>query len=131
MKFKKVILLLTEDSDQLIVSQAVQLCRKFKSKLFVLFVIQTTKISRLACLTHQKTDIIHQKAEEKGWRLLYLIEDEAVENGVWTSLHLEDGNMLNVLKKYIEAYNINIIFTKRKDETKKVFVSSPVPVIGL
>lgn len=131
MKFKKVVLVLTEDTDQMIISQAVKLCKKFKSKLFVLFIIETNKVARLARLTHQKTDTLDQEIEEGGWKLLYLVEDEAVENDVWTSLHLENGNLMNVIKKYIEAYDINIVFTKRKDETKKIFVSSPVPVIGL
>ena len=131
MKFKKVVLVLTEDTDQMIISQAVKLCKKFKSKLFVLFIVETNKVVRLARLTHQKTDILDQEIEEGGWKLLYLVENEAVENDVWTSLHLENGNPMNVIKKYIEAYDINIVFMKRKDETKKIFVSSPVPVIGL
>ena len=131
MKFKKVALLLTENTDQQIVSQAVQLCKKFKSNLFVLFVIEPQKVSRLASLTHQKVETFHQKIEEEGWQLLYLVEDEAVEKGVWTSLHLENGAITSMLKKYVKAYEINIVMVKKKDETKKVFVSSPVPVVGL
>ncbi len=131
MKFKKLILVLTHSTDQAIVSEVTQLCKKFKSKLFVLFIIEAHKISRLARLTHQKTDIIREKTEEEGWQLLYLVEDEAVNSGVWTSLHLEFGNMTNVLKKYVDVYNINVICIKKKDETKKVFVSSQIPVIGL
>lgn len=131
MKFKKVILVLTEDTDQIIITQVVKLCKKFRSKLFVLFVIEVNRASRLARLTHQKTDILDQEIEEGGWKLLYLVEDEAVESDVWTSLHLENGNLMDVLKKYIEAYDINTVLTKRKDETKEIFVSSPVPVIGL
>ncbi|NOR16164.1 hypothetical protein GQ543_00420, partial [candidate division WOR-3 bacterium] len=125
MKFKKVILVLTEDTDQMIITQVVKLCKKFKSKLFVLFVVEANRASRLARLTHQKTDILDQEIEESGWKLLYLVEDEAVESDVWTSLHLENGNLMDVLKKYIEAYDINTVFTKRKDETKEIFVSSP------
>lgn len=131
MKFKKVILFLTENTDQEIVDQAVQLCKKFKSNLFVLFVIEPQKISRLASLTHRKVENFHQKIEEEGWQLLYYVEDEAVEKGVWTSLHLENGQITNILKKYVKAYDIDIVIMKRKDETKKVFVSSLVPVIGL
>ena len=131
MKFKKTLLVLIHDTDQQILTQAVQLCKNFRSKLFALFVIEPSKISRLASLTHQKIDTLHKKIEEEGWRMLYLVEDEAVENGVWTSLHLEDGNMMNIIRKYIESYNINIIFTEKKDETKKIFVSSPIPIIGL
>ncbi len=131
MKFKKIILVLTEGSDQQIVSQAVQLGKKFKSKLFVLFIIEPQKISRLASLTHQKAETFHREIEEEGWQLLYRVEDEAIEKGVWTSLHLENGTLTNIVKKYVEAYEINIVIMKRKDETKKVFVSSLIPVIGL
>jgi hypothetical protein len=75
MKFKKVILVLTEDTDQIIITQVVKLCKKFRSKLFVLFVIEVNRASRLARLTHQKTDILDQEIEEGGWKLLYLVED--------------------------------------------------------
>jgi len=131
MKFKKFILVLTQSTDQGIVSEVVQLCKKLKSKLFVLFIIEIHKISRLARLTHQNIDTIKKKVEEEGWQLLYLVEDEAVNSGVWTSLHLEYGSMTNVLKKYVNAYDINVILIKKKDETKKVFVSAQIPVIGL
>ncbi|HEC78709.1 MAG: hypothetical protein ACTSQ8_12830 [Candidatus Helarchaeota archaeon] len=131
MKFKKVILLFTEETDQSIIEPAVQLCKKFKSRLFVLFVVETGKISRLARLTHQKVELLHRRIEETGWQLLYLTEDEAVQNGVWTSLHIEEGYVSNVLKKYIQGYGIDLVFIKKKDETKKIFVSCPVPVIGL
>jgi len=131
MKLKKVMLLLTENTDQQIVSEAVQLCKKFKGSLFVLFIIEPHKISRLSSLTHQKVETFHQKIEEEGWRLLYHVEDEAGERGVWTSLHLENGQIANILKKYVKAYEIDVVVMKRKDETKKVFVSSPVPVMGL
>jgi hypothetical protein len=131
MDFKKLLLVLTDDADQSILTNAVQLCKNFKSKLYVLFVIEPNRVSRLASLTHQKVKVVHKKTEENGWKLLYLLEDEAVENGVWTSLHLEDGNLLKVTDRYVDAYEIDALLIKRKEESKKIFVSSPVPMIGL
>lgn len=131
MQFKKSLLVVTTDTNQKMLNQAVQLSKNFGSKLFVLFVIESNRISRLASLTHQKTDTLQRKIEEQGWELLYSVEDEAVENGVWTSLHVEDGNAMRVIKKYVETYNIDIIMVKKNEETKKIFVSSPVPVVGL
>jgi len=131
MQFNKSLLVLTTDTDTKTLSQAVQLCKNFGSKLFVLFVVESRRISRLASITHQKADTLHQRIEEQGWELLYSVEDEAVENGVWTSLHLEDGNAMKIIRKYVETYNINIILIKRNEEAKKIFVSSQVPVIGL
>ena len=131
MDFKKLLLVLTGDADQSILTDAVQLCKDFKSKLYVLFVIEPDRVSRLASLTHQKVKVVHKKTEEDGWKLLYLLEDEAVENGVWTSLHLEDGNMLKVTNRYVEAYEIDTLLIKRKQESKKIFASSSIPVIGL
>ncbi len=131
MDFKKLLLVLTGDADQSILTDAVQLCKDFKSKLYVLFVIEPDRVSRLASLTHQKVKVVHKKTEEDGWQLLYLLEDEAVENGVWTSLHLEDGNMLKVTNRYVEAYEIDALLIKRKQESKKIFVSSAITVIGL
>ncbi len=131
MDFKKFLLVLTEDADQSILTDAVQLCKDFKSKLYVLFVIEPNRVSRLASLTHQKVKVVHKKTEEDGWKLLYLLEDEAVENGVWTSLHLEDGNQLKVTNRYVDAYEIDALLIKRKEESKKIFVSSSIPIIGL
>lgn len=125
------LLVLTGDADQSILTDAVQLCKNFKSKLYVLFIVEPDRVSRLASLTHQKVKVVHKKTEEEGWQLLYLLEDEAVENGVWTSLHLEDGNMLKVTNRYVEAYEIDALLIKRKQESKKIFVSSSIPVIGL
>ncbi len=131
MKFKKAIIFLAEGTDESIVNEVIQWCKKFRSKLFVLFVVETHKISRLANLTHQKIETLSKKAEEGGWQLLYLVEDAAVEQDVRTSLHLEYGSATHILKKYIDTYDINIVFTKRTDETKKIFGASQVPVIGL
>ncbi|KPK72055.1 hypothetical protein AMJ87_05870 [candidate division WOR_3 bacterium SM23_60] len=131
MKFKKVILFLTPGTDEVVMNEVIQWCKRFKSKLFVLFVVETNKISRLANLTHQKVETLSRKAEEGGWQLLYLLEDAAVEQGVRTSLHLEYGSVTHILKKYIDTYEIDIVFTKRTDETKKIFGASQVPVIGL
>lgn len=129
--FKKVLLVLTNDVNLQILTHVIKLCKNFQSKLFVLFIIESSRISRLASLTHQRVANLHKKLEEQGWRILYLIEDEAVENGVWTSLHLEDGNMMNIIRKYVQSYNIDIIITERKKETRKIFVASSTPVMGL
>ncbi|MDH4210355.1 MAG: hypothetical protein OEV79_02785 [candidate division WOR-3 bacterium] len=131
MEFKKFLLMLTGDTDQTILSAAVQLCKNLSGKLFVLFVIEPNRISRLASLTHQKVKVVYDKTEENGWQLLYLVEDEAVENGVWTSLHLEEGSLLDITKRYVDTYQIDALLIKRKDESKKIFVSSTIPVIGL
>ena len=127
-KFKKVLLVLTNDANLQILTHVI---KNFQSKLFVLFIIESNRISRLASFTHQRVANLHKKLEEQGWRMLYLVEDEAVENGVWTSLHLEDGNMMNIIRKYVQSYNIDIVITERKKETRKIFVASPTPVMGL
>jgi hypothetical protein len=131
MKFEKFLLLLTCEADQSVMSAAVQFCKNTNSRLFALYVIEPGRVSRLASLTHQKVKVVHSKTEEEGWKLLYLLEDEAVDNGVWTSLHLEEGNLLRMVNHYIDTYGIDGLLFKRKDELKKVFVSSSIPVIGL
>jgi len=131
MKFEKFLLLLTGEADQSVMSAAVQFCKNTNSRLFALYVIEPGRVSRLASLTHQKVKVVHSKTEEEGWKLLYLLEDEAVDNGVWTSLHLEEGNLLRMVNHYIDTYSIDGLLFKRKDELKKVFVSSSIPVIGL
>gem|GEM_PF-618524 len=131
MEISKVLLYLVDHGDQKIFSQVVQVCKMFKSQLFVLFVLEDSRISKLATLTHEKVDTIRQRIEEEGWEMLYLVEDEAVDHGVRTSLHLEEGQVLKAIKKFVEAYDIQMLLMRRREETKKVFISANVPVIGL
>ncbi|MGD9380353.1 MAG: hypothetical protein PVI51_07275 [candidate division WOR-3 bacterium] len=131
MKFEKMLLVLTGDADQSIMPDAIEFCKNAGSRLFVLFVIEPSRVARLASLTHQKVKVVHSKTEEEGWKLLYLIEDDAVQNGVWTSLHLEEGHLAQVIAHYIESYGIDAMLFKRKDEFKKIFITCSIPVIGL
>lgn len=131
MKFKKTLLLLTDMMDQAVIGEIVQLCRKFKSKLYVLFVLEQKKISRLSSITHRTYKELHKEIEEQGWQLLYLVEDEAIQHNVWTSLHLEEGVMAGAVKKFIEAYGIDFVMVRRCDETKRIFLTSSIPIIGL
>jgi hypothetical protein len=123
-------LILTHDTNQRLLSKSVQFCKYLGCKLFVLFVVESSRLARLASLTHQNTADLQGKIEEDGWRILYSVEDDSVENGVSTSLHLEKGNLVGVIKKYIEVYRIDICIIERKSETKKIFSSVPIPVIG-
>ncbi len=131
MEFPRTLLFIVDNTDQQIFSQAIQFCKFFKSQLFVLFVLEEHRIAKLASITHEHIDSIKRRIEEEGWEMLYLVEDEAVENGVRTSLHMENGLVVRMIKRYLENYKINLILTKKREETKKIFVSSPVPVIGL
>jgi hypothetical protein len=131
LEISRVLLYLVDHSDQKIFSQVVQVCKMFKSQLFVLFVLEDSRISKLATLTHEKVETIRQRIEEEGWEMLYLVEDEAVDHGVRTSLHLEEGQILKAIKKFVEAYDIQMLLMRRREETKKVFISANVPVIGL
>jgi len=131
MEFPRILLFIVDNTDQQIFTPAIQLCKFFKSQLFVLFVLEEHRISKLASITHEHIDSIKQRIEEEGWEMLYLVEDEAVENGVRTSLHMENGLVTRVIRRYLENYKINLILIKKREETKKIFVSSSIPVIGL
>jgi hypothetical protein len=130
-KYPKTLLYLVDNTDQKVFSPAIQFCRSFKSQLFVLFVMEEHRISKLASLTRENARNIRERIEEEGWEMLYLVEDEAVENGVRTSLHVEDGQATRIIRKYVDNYKIDLVMVKKRDETKKIFVSSPVPVMGL
>jgi hypothetical protein len=131
MEFPRVLLYITDNTDQSVFTPTVQLCKFFKSQLFALFVLEEHRISKLASITREPVDSIQQRIEEGGWEMLYLVEDEAVENGVRTSLHMENGLATRVIRRYIENYKINLVLIKKREETKKIFVSCPIPVIGL
>jgi Universal stress protein family len=131
MRIKRLLVYLHDPADKMIFDQVVKLCHTFESQLFVLFVLEEGRISQVARMTREKNEIIRQRIEEEGWEMLYLVEDQAVESGVRTSLHMEEGSPAGVIKKYVENYAIDALIVKRRDETKKLFLSSTVPVIGI
>ncbi|MCX7995406.1 MAG: hypothetical protein N3A65_06515 [candidate division WOR-3 bacterium] len=131
LEFNRVLLYLVDNTDRTISTPVIQLCKIFKSHLFVLFVLEEHRISKLASLTRENIELTRQRFEEEGWEMLYLVEDEAVENGVRTSLHMENGQVTRLIKKYVENYKINLILVRKREETKKIFVSAAVPVMGL
>jgi hypothetical protein len=131
MKFKKALLVLTDIADQAIIEEIVGLCRKFKSKLYVLFVLEPKKVNRISRMIHRVNEVVHKELSEQGWQALYLVEDEAVAHSVWTSLHMEEGSLTSTVAKFVEAYAIDCVYTRRNDETKRLFVTCPAPIIGL
>uniref|UniRef100_A0A7C6AFH9 Universal stress protein n=1 Tax=candidate division WOR-3 bacterium TaxID=2052148 RepID=A0A7C6AFH9_UNCW3 len=131
LEFPRILLYIVDNTDQAIFTPAIQFCKLFKSQLFVLFVLEEHRISKLASITHENIESIKKRIEEEGWEMLYLVEDEAVESGVRTSLHMENGQVPRVVKKYLENYKINLMLVRKREETKKIFVSANVPVIGL
>jgi nucleotide-binding universal stress UspA family protein len=131
MKIKRLLVYLFDAADKEIFDSVVKLCHTFESQLFALFVLEEARISQVARMTREKNENIRQRIEEEGWEMLYLVEDEAVESGVRTSLHMEEGSAAGVIKKYVENYDIDAVIIKRRDETRRLFLSSPVPVIGL
>ncbi len=131
LEFNRALLYIVDNTDRVIFTPAIQLCKFFHSHLFVLFVLEEHRVAKLASLTREHIETTRQRFEEEGWEMLYLVEDEAVENGVRTSLHMENGQVTRVIKKYVENYKINTIIVRKREETKKIFVSANVPVIGL
>lgn len=131
MTIKRLLLYLFDQGDKAVFGPVVQICRDFSSQLFALYVLEESRAAHIARLTREKQGSIRQRLEEEGWEMLYLIEDEAVSGGVRTSLHLEEGSPVSVMKKFVDHYAIDALVLKRRDETRKLFVGSPVPVIGL
>lgn len=131
MELKKFLLVLTSTDDQSILPQAVELCRGMGGKLFAMFVIEPEQVAQAAVLAGVDAGAVRDATEEEGWKLLYLVEDDAVENGVWTSLHLMEGDPLELAMRHVETYQIDALLVRRKDGAQRIFVSSSVPVIGL
>lgn len=131
MQLERILLYVGDSTDQKVFPQAVSLCRTFNSQLFVIYVLDEHRIAKLASLTRENAETIRRRVEEEGWEMLYLAEDEAVDSGVRTSLHLENGQAMRVLKRFIDQYGIQAVIARKRDETKKLFVACSVPVIGL
>lgn len=131
MTVKRLLVFLYDAGDKEIFKTVIQLGRFFSCQLLALYVLEEHRVAQIARLTREKNETIRQKLEEEGWEMLYLVEDEAVAGDVRISLHLEEGTPLSVIKKFVDHYEIDALVLKRRDETKKLFTGSPVPVIGL
>ena len=47
--------------------------------------------------------------EEEGWKYLYYLEDMAVNEGVKTALFVEEGDTIDILRKFVKERNIELL----------------------
>lgn len=107
---------------------AVDLAKLFESRLFVLFITEPSRKKKLASLTKRDIKLISEELEESGWQSLYLVEEEAFEKEVKTSLHYEEGPVFETAIEFIKNYGIQLLVIKNGEAAKKFAGTSPIPV---
>lgn len=75
----------------------------------------------------------YDKKEDKYWKYLYELEDKAFEKEVKVSLIVEDGNLLDVIKKAVKGYKVDIFvtFITSKLEFSEILKEINIPLLIL
>lgn len=89
--------------------RAVELSSSLSATLFALYVVDSETVKRVADL--RNTDEIDTaiELEEEGWKYLYHLEEKAIDRGVKTALFLEEGNVIDIIKKFVKDREIDLL----------------------
>ncbi|MEO0226147.1 MAG: universal stress protein [candidate division WOR-3 bacterium] len=126
--FSKILLLLTDTHSDSAINWSIKLAQLFKARLYVLYIIEPSRKKKLATLTKRDLNLISKELEENGWQNLYMVEDQAFEKEVKTSLHYVDGLIFETVVEFIKDYGIQLLILNSGETAKKFAVASPVPV---
>jgi len=129
MMFSRILLLLTDpQASQSSARWAIALAEQSKARIFVLYVTEPARKKKLASLTKRDQSAVSKELEESAWQSLYIVEDMAFEKEVKTSLHYEEGAVLEMVIEFVKNYDIKLLVLSNGETAKKFAVASPVPV---
>ncbi len=89
--------------------RAIEISKGLSATLYALFVVDKDIVKTVSDL--RKTDEIDTaiKIEEEGWKYLYYLEDMAVNQGVKTALFVEEGDTIDILRKFVKEKKIELL----------------------
>jgi nucleotide-binding universal stress UspA family protein len=90
-------------------NRAIELSKGLSATLYALFVVDKEIVKTVSDL--RKADEIDTaiKIEEEGWKYLYYLEDMAVNEGVKTALFVEEGDTIDILRKFVKEKKIELL----------------------
>lgn len=89
--------------------RAIEISKGLSATLYALFVVDKDIVKTVSDL--RKADEIDTaiKIEEEGWKYLYYLEDMAVNEGVRTALFVEEGDTIDILRKFVIEKKIELL----------------------
>ncbi len=90
-------------------NRAIDLSKSLSATLYALFIVDKDLVKTVADM--RKLDEIDTaiKVEEEGWKYLYYLEDMAVNEGVRTALFVEEGDSIDILRKFVKEKEIELL----------------------
>lgn len=90
-------------------SRALELSKSLSATLYALFIVDKDTVKMVSDM--RKSDEIDTaiKIEEEGWKYLYYLEDMAFNEGVRTALFVEEGDSVEILRKFVKEKEIELL----------------------
>ncbi|HMA63214.1 MAG TPA: universal stress protein [bacterium] len=89
--------------------RAIEISNAMSATLFGLYVIDEKSVKRISKLRGEDPLDTAIEMEEEGWKLLYHLEDMAINSGVKSKLNLEEGDPVNTIKRQVKKFDIDMV----------------------
>lgn len=99
-------------------NRAIELSDKLSATLYGLYIIDKQSVKRIAKLRGEDPIDTAIEMEEEGWKLLYHLEDMAIDAGVKSNLNLEEGDPINAIKSHVKKQKIDMLIVGYKAPDK-------------
>jgi nucleotide-binding universal stress UspA family protein len=90
-------------------NRAVELSKGLSATLYALFIVDKELVKIVANMRGLNEIDTAILIEEEGWKYLYYLEDLAVNEGVKTALFVEEGDTIDILRKFVKERNIELL----------------------
>jgi nucleotide-binding universal stress UspA family protein len=90
-------------------NRAIELSKGLSATLYALFIVDKDTVKTVSDM--RKLDEIETaiEIEEEGWKYLYYLEDMALNEGVKTALFVEEGDTVDILRKFVRERGIELL----------------------
>jgi len=89
--------------------RAVEISKGLSAALYALFIVDKDLVKTVANMRGLDEIDTAIQIEEEGWKYLYYLEDKAVNEGVKTVLFVEEGDTIDILRKFVKERNIELL----------------------
>lgn len=136
------ILLIVECSQETLgaAQLAIALARTYNANLIALHVVDTRAVGHFADFSGRSREEVAIELEENGWKYLYNIEEDAIENSVKTLLHLEEGRPVDKIIELAHKFKVDLLVYPRTQQagtrgmkvakaTEELITHAPCPLL--
>lgn len=95
-------------------NRAIEMSDRFDATLYGLYIIDEHNVKRVAKLRGEDPVDTAIDMEEEGWKLLYHLEDMAINDGVKSNLSVEEGDPINTIRSQVRKNDIDMLIVGYK-----------------